>query len=385
MRSPLAALLVSLTALSLAAQAPPRWNLVPELRIGGDATTGPEYEFTTIREIAIGPGGSIYVVQGQEQEIRVYDAQGKYVRTIGRQGGGPGEFTGLRTIGFMGDTLYTTDTRLMRITLFRADGSLITTIAAEAAASAPRRDAAPFRPIPSALLPDGSVLAGSSFPSHLVSNGQITARPVFRVTRSVAVLDTIAWVPVGSGQGTMQSGDATLFFVQPISDDPITVMSGPSARVFVVERAARPGSTAFPVTAISAGGDTLWSRLYPYRPARLPAGVADSIVDVLVRRFANPNQSARFSRDQIRKAAFIPDHQVTVTRAFAAADGSLWLRREEFGEVLNWTVLTPDGQIAATLSLPRNVRPMTVIGDKAWGVELDDVDVPLLVRYRIRR
>jgi hypothetical protein len=271
----------------------------------------------------------------------------------------------------------------MRITLFRADGSLITTIAAEAAASAPRRDAAPFRPIPSALLPDGSVLGGSSYPSHLVSNGQITAWPVFRLTRTASVLDTIAWIPVGSGQGTIQSGTSTLFFRQPISDDALWTLAGPAQRVYVVTRSTRSGSTAFRVTAISATGDTLWSRSYPYRPIPLGAGVADSIVDMLMRQFSDVRE--RYTADQIRKAVFIPDHQPAVSRAFAAADGSLWLRREEFGERLTWTVLAPNGDIAATLSLPHNVRPMTVIGDKAWGVELDDVDVPLLVRYRIRR
>ena len=107
MRASLAVLLLPM-ATPLAAQAPPRWSLVPELRVGGGAA-GPEYEFTTIRNIAIGPNGSIYLTQGQEQEIRVYDAQGKYVRNIGRKGGGPGEFTGLGSIGFIGDTLYTTD------------------------------------------------------------------------------------------------------------------------------------------------------------------------------------------------------------------------------------------------------------------------------------
>ena len=61
------------------------------------------------------------------------------------------------------------------------------------------------------------------------------------------------------------------------------------------------------------------------------------------------------------------------------------LRREEFGATLNWTVLDPKGNVVATFGLPRNVRPMTVIGDQAWGVELDDVDVPQLVRYRIRK
>lgn len=80
---------------------------------------------------------------------------------------------------------------------------------------------------------------------------------------------------------------------------------------------------------------------------------------------------------------FIPDHQITVTRTFAAADGSLWLRREGFGDAITWTVIAGDGAIAATLSVPPNVRPMTVIGDRAWGVELDDSDVPVIVRYRI--
>jgi hypothetical protein len=61
------------------------------------------------------------------------------------------------------------------------------------------------------------------------------------------------------------------------------------------------------------------------------------------------------------------------------------LRREQFSDPLTWTVIAPNGNIVATLSLPPNVRPMTVIGDQAWGVELDDDDVPQLVRYRIRK
>lgn len=372
---------------SLGAQSPPpRWTLVPELRVGGDAVSGPEYEFTTIREIAVSPNGSMYVVQGQEQEIRVFDAQGKYVRTIGRQGGGPGEFTGLRSLGFIGDTLYTMDVRQRRMTLFRADGSLISTLVYDPSTSPQQRGAALFSPSPSVLLADGSVLGGASYASHLVANGQITAVPVFRLTRTATVLDTIAWVPVGSGQGSVQNANAALFFVQPISDAPITVYAATAARVFVIERAARSGNAAFRVTAIGARGDTLWSRSLPYRPIPLEGQVADSIVNVVAGRLTGGRAGASpFPIDQVKKAVFIPDHQVTVTRAFAAADGSLWLRREEFAETLNWTVIAPDGNVAATLALPRNVRPMTVVGDRAYGVELDDVDVPLLVRYRIRK
>jgi len=372
-----------LIATPAAAQTPPRWSLVPELRIGGEAATGPEYEFTTIRDIAIGPGGAIYVTQGQEQEIRVYDAQGKYVRTIGRQGGGPGEFTGLGSIGFVGDTLYTMDFRQRRITLYRADGSLITTIVAEPFETPRSLDSVFFRPWPQVLLPDGSALGGAGYASHLVASGQIKAAPVYRLTRTARVLETIAWVSVGSGQGSVRSETSALFFTQPFSDAPISVFAASAGRLYVVERAAQAGNSSFRVTAIRASGDTLWTRSYPYRPMPFGSGVADSIRNTLANRYSGGR--ARFSSDQIRKAVFIPAHQVTITRAFAAADGSLWLRREEFGDPRTWTVIAPDGNIAAALSLPPNVRPMAVIGDRAWGVELDDVDVPLLVRYRIRK
>jgi hypothetical protein len=381
-RAPLAVLVFTMAS-PVAAQAPAVWSLVPERRIGGDAATGPEYEFTTIREIAIGPGGAIYVTQGREQEIRVYDAQGTYVRTIGRQGGGPGEFTGLGSIGFVGDTLFAMDVRQRRMALFRGDGSLITTIVAEPFETPRALDSVFFRPVPQVLLSDGSALGGASYASHLVANGKITAEPVYRLTRAARVLATIAWVPVGSGQGSVRTETSQLFFTQPFSDAPQTVFAAAAARCYVVERAARAGNGTFRVTAIRPGGDTLWTRAYPYRPVPLGPGVADSIRNVLAGRYSGGR--AGFSPDQVRRAVFIPDHQVTITRAFAARDGSLWLRREQFGNPLTWTVIAPDGTIAATLALPPNVALMTVIGDRAWGVELDDVDVPLVVRYRIRR
>lgn len=382
MRPLLASLLISTAVTRAAAQNPPRWTLVPEMRIGGADAVGSEYEFTTIRGIAIGPGGSVYVTQGQEQEIRVYDAQGKYVRAIGRKGGGPGEFTGLGSIGFVGDTLYTTDFQLRRITLFRADGSLISTIGAEPQEPV-RTDSVVFRASPVVLLRDGSALGAGSYASHLVASGQITRAPVYRLTRTGRVLETVAWVPVGTSQGSMQSGTTQMYFTQPISDAPLTVFSPAVARVYVIERAARKGSSNFRVTAVSAAGDTLWSRSYPYRPLPLSRSTTDSILNVSIRRFSGGRGT--FTADQVRTAVYIPDHQVTVTRALAAADGSLWLRREEFAGTLTWTVVGPDGGIAGALSLAPNVRPLAVIGSQVWGVELDDADVPTLVRWRLQK
>lgn len=67
-------------------------SLVPEVSIGkesGDST----YLFGGISALAVAPDGTIYVLDRQAMVIRAYGADGRYQRTIGRRGGGPGELS----------------------------------------------------------------------------------------------------------------------------------------------------------------------------------------------------------------------------------------------------------------------------------------------------
>ena len=59
-------------------------------RRGGD--TDEEIFFGTIAEFLHDADGNIYLLDGQLSEIQVFDPQGKLLRTVGRQGEGPGEF-----------------------------------------------------------------------------------------------------------------------------------------------------------------------------------------------------------------------------------------------------------------------------------------------------
>ena len=67
-------------------------RLVPEITIGvldGDE----EYMFGGIRSLAVSPvDGTVYVFDSQVPALRVYDADGTYRTTFGRDGGGPGEY-----------------------------------------------------------------------------------------------------------------------------------------------------------------------------------------------------------------------------------------------------------------------------------------------------
>lgn len=66
-------------------------NLVPEVSIG--MFDGPEeYIFGSIVSMAIAGDGTIYVMDRQVPALRVYDSDGTYRTTFGREGEGPGEY-----------------------------------------------------------------------------------------------------------------------------------------------------------------------------------------------------------------------------------------------------------------------------------------------------
>ena len=98
-------------------------RLVEDLRIGvleGE----PVYMFGYVSDLAVGRDGSIYVVEGTGPEIRQYDRQGRFVRQIGEQGQGPGEYGGIQGIEILPDgRLAIWDIGNRRITVYSAEGT----------------------------------------------------------------------------------------------------------------------------------------------------------------------------------------------------------------------------------------------------------------------
>ncbi|MHC4165104.1 MAG: 6-bladed beta-propeller [Planctomycetota bacterium] len=66
-------------------------KLKEQWRIGGEDD---EEIFGVITDIIADDDGNVYMLDAQLNEIKVYSADGEYLRTIGREGEGPGEFRG---------------------------------------------------------------------------------------------------------------------------------------------------------------------------------------------------------------------------------------------------------------------------------------------------
>ena len=68
------------------------WQVVEDLRIGQAMSEGPDL-FGSIWSFDVDAWGRIFILDDQAQEVRVFDSEGAFVRTVGRKGEGPGEFT----------------------------------------------------------------------------------------------------------------------------------------------------------------------------------------------------------------------------------------------------------------------------------------------------
>jgi len=99
------------------------YNLIEGVSIGEE--TGPEeYLLNRPVELRIDDKGFFYIMDWRDCHILVYDDSGKYVRTIGRKGQGPGEFMGLVYFDFLSDGhLFVNDGMNQRISIFDREGN----------------------------------------------------------------------------------------------------------------------------------------------------------------------------------------------------------------------------------------------------------------------
>lgn len=90
-----------------------------ELSIGGE-----EYDMLfRPQRFIVDQNENIYITDYQDQSIKVFDPKGEYIRTIGKKGEGPGEFTFVGHLTVLPDgRLLVMDSEARRISLFDSDG-----------------------------------------------------------------------------------------------------------------------------------------------------------------------------------------------------------------------------------------------------------------------
>jgi hypothetical protein len=104
------------------------WRLEQELEIG--VSDGPEaFIFSAISGLAVDDEGRIYVLDRQANELRMFSPAGTHLRTVGRSGGGPGEYTNANgLVRVAPDTLVVVDQRGARYTILTGEGDYVRSV-----------------------------------------------------------------------------------------------------------------------------------------------------------------------------------------------------------------------------------------------------------------
>jgi hypothetical protein len=370
--------LIELDALQL-----PRWELEEVLRIG--SMDGERDSFSRISGVREAPNRESFLLDPGLPGVLVFDARGSFVRRIGRRGQGPGELMAPVSWGIARDTLWIADQRLSRVATFTLAGELIADRSFGGAASS--RPTAGGGLAPVHMLPGGGYLAitplGPDF--RAVAPGRVSFQQyLVRLAPNLTVADTLFHYSVESP--AIATGGGGFIGFSTLFDAPIRIF-GPEIQRITIERRAARGearSAAFRITVRSAAGEHV--RSFKYRPIRVPDTVRDSIIAAVREQSRVMGRTAAETAEVLRFID-LPVNQPPISAAHLAADGTLWLQREEFAASVRWIVLKPDLTPLARVYAPQGRRPrLSAVGaDAVWAVEKNDLDVESAVRYRIRK
>lgn len=329
-----------------------RGRLVEDLRIGSVAGDGPDM-FGSIRAIAVSEKGEIAVLDYQAQDIRVFDPSGRYLRTVGRKGQGPGELQGAVAIHYDGmDRLWVVDVGNDRYEVFSPTGEHIR--------STPRRAG-----------------VNLSDPGSFTENGFLDPTPYFsptgdsykfyvRIDTAGAVVDTLPWI---------YQGDRARLAGAPAAIAPylrVTISTAePGGTIWL---ASTDKYVLFRQTAL---GDTV---LVTDLQAAVPDLSADdkATIDSIKSHWPVPvDWSLLGLGPQVIRSLHPDDH------------GNLFVRSNLAGgrAAHQFEMFDPQGRflgvIESALAFDRTAK-VVFRGGAAYGVTRDSLDVPYVVRAAIQ-
>jgi hypothetical protein len=353
-------------------------SVAVDLRIGD--LDRPDYALTRISDIAVDEQGTMFVGQPQESLIRVYDRNGRFQRSFGREGAGPGEFRSVDTLRMTQRGLLVLDKSQRRLSLLTPTGRPIISWGAPAHQYADGL----VGTAPQAVLADGSLIV---VPGYTIDPGESMLLPLFQFDRSQAYQKILAWLRVGDNVVRAEVDRLVMAMRQPVTSHTLWCTTHDGREVILVDRqfatTRTPGT--FTVVRINLSGDTIGGRQFRVPARRIPR---DMIADSLRLKVDMVAATTPFAREQLtalyQQGWNIPEFQAPVDRVIASTDGSVWLRRGAYmEESATWWVLDSRGEIEMRVGIPTRFHVFRVDGEYIWASERGDFDEEYIVRLRI--
>lgn len=330
----------------------------------------PDIAFGRIAGVAVDSAGAIYVLDPMNSAIYVFGPSGRHHRTIGRRGEGPGELSRFVQALAVGDTLVlVVDVGNQRVSRWRLDGTFLDDVPMTLTAGAP---------VGARLLPGGDLVV-QHVPTPLPP--ALAAQIGLRDTEPAL----LRYRPDGSVRDTL----FVFRYQAPVVFEADGSMTTRVPEVMPVWGTDGQGRLVIGHT------DRYELRTWNGRAFGAPWGrdIGRLPVTRAMRERAQRSQDSLRARlqggpMQMNRGIEMPDSQPAMQGVRAGPFGTTLVSRpsgEADGRRIVWDVFGPDGRFTGTWRPPAGFRLHAARGDRLYGVELDEDDLPYLVVYAIER
>ena len=342
----------------------PDVRLVEELRVGvldGDEN----YIFGRILNVTPDRSGNVYVLERSPALLRMYDAQGRFVRTIAREGQGPGElFEAVRVETLADGRIVVWNRGNQRVSAyFAADGALL--------------DEWPVR-------------------SNFFSAQPLSVDSADNLYIQILTGEPVDGKPWPLGQLVVSSSGEVLDTLVEPQWDPDGGLLAPTGHV-----AVHPGGYFVAGWAGQYSFDVL--RDPPLRvekdwtPVAL-TGAEREEWDALIRRRREQGLVLLSRAGPVDMT--IPDTKPAYRGLYVGRDGRIWVHlyvdveeqevdpgsnERRWQEPIVFDVFEDDGRYLGRIRMPNGASAHAWDGDYVWGVQRGESDEPYIVRWRIER
>ena len=332
----------------------------------GDAASDDRYQFYGVRGVARLSDGSVAIADRGTKSVRIFGSTAEYVRSMGREGEGPGEFRDPLSIWALpGDTLWVGNSRPWYFNVFTAAGEFVRLVRPNPAYANPSRG--------------GGVLSnGSSVNVRVEGEGEDyrTPQDVFvdahaRDGELIGTLMALEGRRFGPPTGPINFVLDPLFEAMPSVDASgatVAVANGrdPEVRLlddeFWLRRSIRWPDSDRNVTAAHVNA---WREDYLER--RGADGARSPVTDLLV------------SEDRP-----VADRFPTVSGIVVGRDGRIWVRRyPRPRETTGWLVFEPEGDFLCHFEPVPGLQVYEFGPDYILGSRRDALDIESVVMYEL--
>jgi hypothetical protein len=372
---------------------PDAWTVTEPAQVDiGGGGGHPAYDFNAVTNVLRLPNGRIVVPNRSTNEIRIFDSVGAHLKSVGRAGGGPGEFQSLVAAWRgPGDSLLAADILSRRLSVFDAEGTFVRSfgLGGETGLAMPTAGVMQFA-IPQGWLRDGSVVGiAQGFRFNDAREGIYRdSQAVIRYSADGTTRDTIGRFPGAEmEQVQLTFRGQTMSIPQPVPLGRVTVFLVDDTHLYVAR------NDAWQVEVY--GTDGRLGRIIRVEVPQLRITAADQAAHREEQLEALESQPETRSvpeaiKEQIVsrvKNAAYPATMPLIAGLLRDSEGNLWVQQwPRPGERAHrFTVLDSTGTAIGNVTMPERFRASAIGHGLVAGVWRDADDVEHVRIYRLQR